>query len=80
LASPWLLGSVAWDGYLTKRAVIWLALRAGKAILRLSEADYCEHHLQVKHSAALVFVMMVVVSFGCQSYACCMRASVTQLQ
>ena len=48
VCSPWLLGPVAWDGYLVKRAVIWLSLLAGKAILRLTDSDYTDNHLQVR--------------------------------
>jgi glucosamine-6-phosphate deaminase len=45
VATPWLLHEVEWDDDLTVRAVVWLALRTSKAILKLTEADYVEHHL-----------------------------------
>ena len=51
--SPWVLAPlVAWDERLIRRAVIWLALRVSKAILRLTDADYADHHLQVRHGRA----------------------------
>jgi len=43
--APWLLESVDWDPELTERAVVWVAERTGKAILKLSGRDYAEHHL-----------------------------------
>ena len=43
--TPWLLGPVDWTPALTERAVVWLAERTGKAILKLTAADYSEHHL-----------------------------------
>ncbi|HET6798111.1 MAG TPA: glucosamine-6-phosphate deaminase [Gemmatimonadales bacterium] len=44
-ATPWLLGPVQWDRQLTIRAVTWLSHRAGKAVLKLTQGDYAEHHL-----------------------------------
>ncbi len=43
--TPWVLGPVDWTPALTERAVVWLAERTGKAILKLTAADYTEHHL-----------------------------------
>jgi glucosamine-6-phosphate deaminase len=43
--TPWVLGPVDWTPALTERAVVWLAERTGKAILKLTSADYTEHHL-----------------------------------
>lgn len=43
--APWLLESVDWNPELTERAVVWVAERTGKAILKLSGRDYAEHHL-----------------------------------
>jgi glucosamine-6-phosphate deaminase len=43
--TPWLLASVTWTPELVERAVVWLAERAGKAILKLTARDYAEHHL-----------------------------------
>src|SRR5207244_13360369 len=40
---------------ITERAVVWLAEQTGKAILKLTERDYTEHHLSpllAKHGAA----------------------------
>jgi glucosamine-6-phosphate deaminase len=44
-ATPWLLGAVEWTPGLVVRAVAWLSHRAGKAILKLTHADYAEHRL-----------------------------------
>ncbi len=46
MATPWLLGEVTWDDATTRRAVIDLAEGVGKAILKLTDADYNEHGLQ----------------------------------
>jgi glucosamine-6-phosphate deaminase len=45
-AAPWLLGEVRWAPDLVRKAVIWLARRTGKAILKLTDEDYNEHGLQ----------------------------------
>src|SRR5207253_2387222 len=55
IKTPWVLGPVEWTPELTERAVVWLAERTGKAILKLTERDYTEHHLSpllAKHGAA----------------------------
>ena len=48
--SPWLLGPLAdefsWNDELIRKAVIWLATRLDKAILKLTEEDYNEEGLQ----------------------------------
>jgi glucosamine-6-phosphate deaminase len=44
--SPWLLGPVAWDDALVRKAVIWLAHKREKAILKLTDEDYNEAGLQ----------------------------------
>ncbi|HMN95344.1 MAG TPA: PIG-L family deacetylase [Phycisphaerales bacterium] len=49
--TPWLLGPIerfegSWDEPTVRRAVIWLARTTGKAILKLTDEDYAEHHLQ----------------------------------
>ena len=54
--TPWLLGPIAaygqaWDEATTKRAVIWLAMKLDKPILKLVEEDYNEHGLQELLSA-----------------------------
>lgn len=43
--TPWLLGPVEWTPAMTERAVVWLAERTDKAILKLTAADYTAHHL-----------------------------------
>lgn len=45
VATPWLLGEVDWTPALETEAVIWLSLRTGKSVLRLSTRDYRDHHL-----------------------------------
>ena len=49
--TPWLRGPIAqfdqqWDEKTTRRAVIWLAQKVGKPILKLVAEDYNEHGLQ----------------------------------
>lgn len=43
---PWTLGEVEWTDDTIRKAVIWLARLRGKAILKLTDEDYNEHHLQ----------------------------------
>lgn len=45
VATPWLLGPVEWTASLAVRAVVWLAHQTGKAILKLTQADYTAHRL-----------------------------------
>ncbi|HEY9015375.1 MAG TPA: glucosamine-6-phosphate deaminase [Gemmatimonadales bacterium] len=45
VATPWLLGPVEWSRDLVVRAVVWLSHQTGKAILKLTQRDYAEHHL-----------------------------------
>jgi glucosamine-6-phosphate deaminase len=45
IATPWLLGPVEWTACLAIRAVVWLSHQTGKAILKLTQRDYAEHHL-----------------------------------
>jgi glucosamine-6-phosphate deaminase len=49
--APWVVGPLAsmdltWTETLTRKAVTWLALKLGKPILKLTDADYNEHDLQ----------------------------------
>ncbi|HEX2838220.1 MAG TPA: glucosamine-6-phosphate deaminase [Phycisphaerales bacterium] len=51
IKTPWLLGSLAdlgreWDTAITRKAVLWLATTVKKPILKLTNEDYNEHHLQ----------------------------------
>jgi glucosamine-6-phosphate deaminase len=41
--SPWIVGPVDWTPALIRRAVIWLSLKVGKALLKLSDDDFREH-------------------------------------
>ena len=43
---PWLVENVEWTPEIIRRAVIWLAEKMGKAILKLTDADYNEEGLQ----------------------------------
>jgi len=45
LAAPWLLGPCRWDERLQRQAVIWLARRLQKPILKLTDEDYIENGL-----------------------------------
>jgi len=45
VARPWQLGPVKWTPSLMRRAVIWLSLKVGKALLKLSDDDFREHEL-----------------------------------
>jgi glucosamine-6-phosphate deaminase len=45
LHSPWMVGPVEWTPALIRRAVIWLSLTVGKALLKLSDDDFREHEL-----------------------------------
>jgi glucosamine-6-phosphate deaminase len=49
--SPWVVGplesmGLEWTDQLTRKAVIWLSLKLGKPILKLTDEDYNEHGLQ----------------------------------
>ncbi len=49
--APWLLGAIediglAWTPELARRAAIWLATTLNKPLLKLTNEDYNEHHLQ----------------------------------
>ena len=44
--SPWLLGHVAWNDTRIRKAVVWLARKLDKPILKLTEEDYNEAGLQ----------------------------------
>jgi glucosamine-6-phosphate deaminase len=45
IATPWLVDEVHWTPELEIRAVTWLSLTVGRAILKLTERDYIEQHL-----------------------------------
>lgn len=44
--TPWIVGRVDWTATRKRQAVVWLASETGKAILKLTDEDYNEHHLQ----------------------------------
>ena len=45
MKTPWLLGRCQWDDLLTRHAVVWLAGKVKKPILRLTDEDYVENAL-----------------------------------
>lgn len=45
LRAPWMVGPVEWTPALLRRALIWLSLTVGKALLKLSDDDFREHEL-----------------------------------
>ncbi|MBX7167673.1 MAG: glucosamine-6-phosphate deaminase [Pirellulales bacterium] len=45
VATPWLAGNVNWTDEWIKKAVLWLADRVGKALLKLDDNDFREHNL-----------------------------------
>lgn len=45
LDRPWTIGPVDWTPTLVRKAVIWLSLKVGKALLKLSDDDFREHEL-----------------------------------
>jgi glucosamine-6-phosphate deaminase len=42
---PWALGPVDWTAARIRKAVIWLSINVGKALLKLSDDDFREHEL-----------------------------------
>jgi len=42
---PWLVGPVEWTPEITRKAVVWLALKTNKAVLKLTEEDYAENSM-----------------------------------
>lgn len=42
---PWTVGPVKWTPELIRKAVIWLALKVKKGLLKLAEKDFREHEL-----------------------------------
>jgi glucosamine-6-phosphate deaminase len=44
-SQPWTLGLVDWTPALIRRAVIWLSLKVGNGLLKLSDEDFREHGL-----------------------------------
>ena len=45
IETPWLVGPVEWNDAMTKRAMLWLSLKTGKALLKLNDEDFREHNL-----------------------------------
>lgn len=40
---PWLAGRIQWDTETTRKAVLWLAQKTGKSLLKLVDEDYTEN-------------------------------------
>ncbi len=52
---PWLVGLIDWDEATTRKAVLWLAQKTGKALLKLVDEDYTENgmsDLLIRHGSA----------------------------
>ncbi|HLZ45217.1 MAG TPA: glucosamine-6-phosphate deaminase [Gemmatimonadales bacterium] len=45
IKTPWVLEGVDWSPAMVERAVVWLAERTSKAVLKLSAKDYAENQL-----------------------------------
>jgi glucosamine-6-phosphate deaminase len=45
IKTPWVLEPVDWPPPMVERAVVWLAERTGRAVLKLSARDYAENQL-----------------------------------
>ncbi len=45
IATPWLISEIRWNDRSEKQAVIWLAQRTGKALLKLEARDFHLNHL-----------------------------------
>lgn len=42
---PWMIGPVQWTPDKIRQALIWLSLQVGKALLKLDDGDFRDHHL-----------------------------------
>nr|WP_082795604.1 glucosamine-6-phosphate deaminase [Flammeovirga sp. SJP92] len=45
ITTPWLVSEVEWTTAMTKKAVVWLAYKTGKPVLKLTNKDYLESGL-----------------------------------
>jgi glucosamine-6-phosphate deaminase len=45
IKQPWVTGPMEWTPLLIRQALIWLSLKVGKALLKLSDDDFREHEL-----------------------------------
>lgn len=43
ISCPWLVGPVEWTAGMTRKAVLWLAVKTGKSLLKLIDEDYTEN-------------------------------------
>ena len=63
-ATPWLVGPVQWTEAAAVRAVVWLSRETGKAILKLTQRDYAEHHLSSLVAATVGSPLIKVAAFS----------------
>lgn len=45
ICHPWLVSPCEWDNKLIRKAIVWLCQQTGKPILKLTDKDYSENHL-----------------------------------
>jgi glucosamine-6-phosphate deaminase len=67
IATPWLVDEVEWTDDLAVRAVAWLSLATGRAILKLTQRDYAEHKMSAlvaRHGSAGAVNGLVFNSLG----------------
>ena len=43
IKTPWLFIPIQWTDEITKKAVIWLSMKLGKAVLKLTDRDYMDN-------------------------------------
>lgn len=43
--TPWIVDILQWDDAMIKKGVVWLCQKVGKPILKLSNRDYNDHHM-----------------------------------
>ncbi len=62
IATPWLVGKCVWDEMLQNKAVLWLARKLTKPILKLTEEDYAENGLvDLLHAAGGYYDLNITV-------------------
>ena len=71
VATPWLTRAVNWDDAMIKRAVLWLCKRTGKALLKLTDADFRAHglHSLLRESGSATEVSARVFDWMMQTIA-----------
>ncbi|MBQ9372383.1 MAG: glucosamine-6-phosphate deaminase [Thermoguttaceae bacterium] len=71
VATPWRTRGVEWNDAMVKRAVLWLCERTGKALLKLSDADFRAHglHSLLRHAGPAPEVCARVFNWMMQTIA-----------